>query len=42
VVGARDSDQVNLTDQQSRIMKVADGGFEQCHNGQIAVDMDNR
>ncbi len=41
MVGARDSDQVNLTDQQSRIMKVADGGFGQCHNGQIAVDMDS-
>jgi transposase len=41
VAGALDSDQVNLTDEQSRIMKVADGGFEQCYNGQIAVDMDS-
>jgi transposase len=41
VAGALDSDQVNLTDEQSRIMKVADGGFEQCYNGQIAVDMES-
>lgn len=41
VAGALDSDQVNLTDEQSRIMKVADGGFEQCYNAQIAVDMDS-
>jgi transposase len=41
VAGALDSDQVNLTDEQSRIMKVADGGFEQCYNGQIAVEMDS-
>lgn len=41
VAGALDSDQINLTDEQSRIMKVASGGFEQCYNGQIAVDMDS-
>ena len=39
--GARDRDQINLTDEESRIMKVAGGGFEQCYNGQIAVDMDS-
>jgi transposase len=31
-------DQVNLTDEDSRIMKVAGGGFEQCYNAQAAVD----
>ena len=41
VEGARDKDQINLTDEASRIMKVAGGGFDQCYNGQIAVDMDS-
>jgi len=41
VAGTRDKDQINLTDEESRIMKVAGGGFEQCDNGQIAVDMDS-
>jgi len=41
VEGARDKDQINLTDEESRIMKVSDGGFDQCYNGQIAVDMDS-
>ena len=31
-------DQVNLTDEESRIMRVADGGFEQCYNAQAVVD----
>lgn len=31
------SDQVNLTDAESRIMPVAGGGFEQCYNAQAAV-----
>lgn len=35
--GPKDSDQVNLTDGQSRIMKVA-GGFEQAYNAQTLVD----
>ena len=39
--GARDKDQINLTDEESRIMKVPGGGFEQCYNGQIAVDMES-
>ena len=39
--GAQDKDQINLTDEASRIMKVAGGGFDQCYNGQIAVDMDS-
>jgi hypothetical protein len=33
----KDKDQVNLTDQESRIMKVAGGGFDQCDNAQAAV-----
>ena len=41
VEGARDKDQINLTDEESRIMKVSGGGFEQCYNGQLAVDMDS-
>ena len=31
------TDQVNLTDEESRIMPVAGGGFEQCYNAQAAV-----
>ena len=30
-------DQVNLTDEESRIMPVAGGGFDQCYNAQAAV-----
>ncbi len=30
-------DQVNLTDEDSRIMPVAGGGFDQCYNAQAAV-----
>ena len=36
--GVRDSDQINLTDEESRIMPVSGGGFEQCYNAQAAVD----
>jgi len=36
--GARGKDQINLTDEESRIMPVAGGGFEQCYNGQAIVD----
>jgi transposase len=35
--GAQDKDQVNLTDEDSRIMKVAGGGFDQCYNAQAVV-----
>jgi hypothetical protein len=35
--GARPTDQINLTDEDSRIMPVAGGGFEQCYNAQAAV-----
>jgi hypothetical protein len=38
VPGAKDSDQINLTDAQSRIMPVSGGGFEQCYNTQTGVD----
>ncbi len=35
--GPLPSDQVNLTDEESRIMPVAGGGFDQCYNAQAAV-----
>jgi len=35
--GLQNKDQINLTDEQSRIMK-AGGGFDQCSNAQAAVD----
>ena len=37
VGGALPADQINLTDEESRIMPVAGGGFEQCYNAQAAV-----
>jgi transposase len=37
IEGARPTDQVNLTDDESRIMPVPGGGFEQCYNAQAAV-----
>ena len=36
--GVRDRDQINLTDEASRIMPVSGGGFEQAYNAQAAVD----
>ncbi len=36
--GAKDSDQINLTDEESRIMPISGGGFEQCYNAQAGVD----
>lgn len=39
--GPQDKDQINLTDEESRIMKVASDGFDQCYNGQVAVDTDS-
>lgn len=36
--GPKDSDQVNCTDEQSRIMPVSGGGFEQSYNTQAGVD----
>src|ERR1019366_7084101 len=35
--GPRPDDQINLTDEESGIMPVAGGGFEQCYNAQAAV-----
>jgi transposase len=35
--GPLPTDQVNLTDEDSRIMPVAGGGFDQCYNAQAAV-----
>ena len=35
--GPRPTDQLNLTDEESRIMPVAGGGFEQCYNAQAVV-----
>src|SRR5580700_2722513 len=35
--GTLPTDQVNLTDEASRIMPVAGGGFEQCYNAQAVV-----
>ena len=40
VAGPRDKDQVNLTDEESRIMPTSGGGFEQCYNAQASVDID--
>ncbi len=37
VEGPRPNDQINLTDEASRIMPVAGGGFDQCYNAQAAV-----
>jgi transposase len=35
--GPKPDDQINLTDEESRIMPVAGGGFDQCYNAQAAV-----
>jgi transposase len=35
--GARSTDQINLTDEASRMMPVPGGGFEQCYNAQAVV-----
>ena len=35
--GPPPNDQVNLTDEESRIMPAAGGGFDQCYNAQAAV-----
>jgi transposase len=36
--GPSDKDQVNFTDEESRIMHVSGGGYEQAYNGQAVVD----
>lgn len=38
--GPKEGDQVNLTDEESRIMPTSGGGFEQSYNAQAAVDTD--
>jgi transposase len=35
--GPRSTDQINLTDDESRIMPISGGGFEQCYNAQAVV-----
>lgn len=40
VSGPQGKDQVNLTDEESRIMPVSGGGFEQCYNAQASVDVE--
>ena len=39
--GPRAEEQINLTDEDSRIMKVAGSGFEQCYNVQAVVDAES-
>jgi transposase len=39
--GPLPTDQVNLTDEESRILPVAGGGFEQCYNAQAVVAADS-
>jgi len=41
VEGPLVTDQINLTDQESRIMPVSGGGFEQCYNAQAVVAADS-
>ena len=41
VEGPLPTDQVNLTDEESRIMPVAGGGFDQCYNAQAVVAADS-
>lgn len=39
--GPQSKDQVNLTDEDSRIMLAPSGSFEQCYNAQAAVDTES-
>lgn len=41
VAGPGPTDQINLTDEDSRIMPVPGGGFEQCYNAQAVVAADS-
>src|SRR2546428_9805872 len=36
------SKQMNFTDPESRLMKTASGGFEQCYNAQLAIDAERQ
>lgn len=38
--GPKDKDQVNFTDDESRIMPISGGGFEQCYNAQASADVE--
>ena len=40
--GPKAKDQVNLTDEESRIMKTSGGGFDQAYNAQASVEHDSR
>jgi transposase len=37
-----DRKQVNFTDPESRLMKTASGGFDQCYNAQLAIDAERQ
>ena len=37
-----DTEQINLTDEESRIMPLSGGGFGQCYNAQASVENDSR
>lgn len=39
--GPKANDQINLVDEESRIMPVSGGGYEQAYNAQAAVDTDS-
>jgi transposase len=39
--GPRQTDQINLTDEESRILPASGGGFTQGYNAQLAVDVDS-
>ena len=41
VEGPLPTDQINLTDEESRIMPIAGGGFDQCYNAQAVVAADS-
>jgi len=41
VAGPAPTDQVNFTDEESRIMKTSGGGFEQCYNAQASAEHDS-
>ena len=40
--GVREKDQVNLTDEESRIMPTSGGSFEQAYNAQAVVDIETQ
>jgi hypothetical protein len=41
VEGPQPNDQINLTDEDSRIMPVAGGGYDQCYNAQAVVAVES-